>query len=310
MAQYTKLSFTQAALLLQQEYGISTIKALKVLSGGSENTNYIVETAYQKYVLTICEQKSVESANDLANLLVHLNANGFPTSQVIPTVNKQLISSFQNKPVLLKSYLPGTIQKELSPSLLHLVGKQLALLHLLSIPDELPTSVAFGLEHFELVQQYADGSDFHHWLVSMGDYIRPHLTDNLPKALIHSDLFFNNIIVHPDEQQVTIMDFEEACLFYRVFDIGMTIVGTCCDSSKLDLHKTAHLLRGYEQVTPLLTIEKKALPAHTVYAATATAFWRHKNFNYVHVVPEKQHHYLEMKLLADHIKNTTSWIFD
>ena len=98
------------------------------------------------------------------------------------------------------------------------------------------------------------------------------------------------------------MDFEEACYFFRVFDIGMTIVGTCCESGQLDLNKTANLLSGYEQMIPLLPIEKKALQAHTVYAATATAFWRHKNFNYVHVIPEKKEHYREMYSLANHIK--------
>lgn len=302
MAQYTQLYLDQASIFLEQQYGIKTVQTIKVLSGGSENTNYIITTAHQAYVLTICEQKSIESASQLANLLVYLNANGFATSQVIPTIDEQLTSSFKNKPVLLKNYLRGTIQKNLSPELLHTIGQQLAQLHQLPIPASLPTSVAFGIDQFDLIRRYAEGSTFHRWLENMEQYIRPYLIDQLPQALIHSDLFFNNIIVHPDKQRATIMDFEEACLYFRVFDIGMTIVGTCCESSTLDSKKTASLLRGYQEVIPLLPIEKTALQTHAVYAATATAFWRHKNFNYVHVIPEKRNHYQEMQLLANNIK--------
>jgi len=101
------------------------------------------------------------------------------------------------------------------------------------------------------------------------------------------------------------MDFEEACYYYRVFDIGMMIVGTCCDDKTINLNKVNSLLEGYQENNILLDIEKKALKAFTVYAATATAFWRHQNFNYVNVSPEMKNHYMEMKLLADGVKNAS-----
>ena len=75
---------------------------------------------------------------------------------------------------------------------------------------------------------YAPESTFYKWLKEIQKYIESYISTDLPKALIHSDIFYNNIIVNKDSEKATIMDFEEACYYYRVFDIGMMIVGTCC----------------------------------------------------------------------------------
>jgi Ser/Thr protein kinase RdoA (MazF antagonist) len=81
----------------------------------------------------------------------------------------------------------------------------------------------------------------------------------------------------------------------------MMIVGTCCEKEVVNLDKVVSLLKGYQQENKLLKIEKASLKAFTVYAATATAFWRHQNFNHINIIPEKKEHYLAMKLLADAI---------
>jgi len=121
-------------------------------------------------------------------------------------------------------------------------------------------------------------------------------------SVIHSDIFYNNVIVSNNGKRATIMDFEEACYYYRVFDIGMVIIGTCCMETSVNREKVQQLLQGYEAENKLLTAEKNALKAFTVYAAAATAFWRHQNFNYVHVVPHMKDHYLAMRNLADAIQ--------
>ena len=52
MAQYTVLNNKDLETILAQ-YGINEVKSYNVLSGGSENTNYLVKTAVKNYVLTI-----------------------------------------------------------------------------------------------------------------------------------------------------------------------------------------------------------------------------------------------------------------
>jgi homoserine kinase type II len=274
-----------------------------VLSGGSENTNYLVNTENDSFVLTICEQKSIQEATELASLLVYLKRNNFSTSILVKTITGTLTTVWNAKPVMLKEFIEGDIIEDLPEDLLIYLGKELAQLHLIKVPDYLPKTVAYGLERFDEVQVYAPDAEFYKWLKSTQHYIENYIDTALPKALIHSDIFYNNIIADSDGKLATIMDFEEACYYYRVFDIGMMIIGTCRNNDTINSSKIASLLEGYQQEIKLLDIEKKALKAFTVYAATATAFWRHQNFNYVNVIPEKKEHYLEMKQLAESTMN-------
>jgi len=298
MAQYTVLNDTEVKTILEV-YSTEKVTSHKVLSGGSENTNYLVNTKNGSFVLTICEQKSIQEATELASLLEYLKRNKFSTSILVKTITGKLTSIWNDKPVMLKEFIEGDIVQDLSKNLLIYLGRELAQLHQIKAPDYPPQTVAYGLERFDEVLVYAPDSPFYKWLKSTQNYIENHIDEELPKALIHSDIFYNNIITDSNQKHATIMDFEEACYYYRVFDIGMMIIGTCIDDDTINSSKVSSLLEGYQQETQLLEIEKKALKAFTVYAATATAFWRHQNFNYVNVIPAMKDHYLEMKNLAD-----------
>lgn len=302
MAQYTVFNESEVQTILAQ-YTTAKVTSFKVLSGGSENTNYLVITETKSYVLTICEQKSIQEATELASLLVYLKSQKFSTSILVKTIIGTLTTVWDDKPVMLKEFIDGDIVQDLSKDLLIYLGRELAQLHQVKAPDYLPQTVAYGVGRFDEVLVYAPDSSFYTWLKSTQDYIEKHINTDLPKALIHSDIFYSNIIIDSDGKQATIMDFEEACYYYRVFDIGMMIIGTCRDENTISLTKVANLINGYQQESKLLEIEKKALKAFTVYAATATAFWRHQNFNYVNVNLEMKDHYLDMKQLADFTRN-------
>tara|TARA_B100000795_G_C22785166_1_gene434257 strand:- start:992 stop:1921 length:930 start_codon:yes stop_codon:yes gene_type:complete len=307
MAQYTVLSDTDLKDILKM-YGIERIQSHKILSGGSENTNYLVETLSTSFVLTICEQKSAEEAENLALLLNDLKHHNFSTSKLVETLKGDYTSQWNDKPVILKEFIEGTIIQDFSEDLLLYLGKELAKLHQVKVPDYVPKTLNYGsIDRFDEVQVYAPNSSFYKWLKNTQCYIEDHISPDLPKSLIHSDIFYSNVIVSEDRKVATIMDFEEACYYYRVFDIGMMIVGTCSEGEIINKKKIKSLLEGYQQENKLLDIEIKSLKAFTVYAATTTAFWRHQNFNYINVDATLKNHYLEMKNLADTIKNLPSF---
>ena len=67
---------------LARRFGINDITGFSVMDGGRENTNYRLETSSGKYVLTLCDQKSLKHATNLASLLVHSCAcRGFDASK-------------------------------------------------------------------------------------------------------------------------------------------------------------------------------------------------------------------------------------
>ena len=308
MAQYTILN-KSAIQLIFQEYGIENIYNYKVLSGGSENTNYLVNTEKGALVLTICERKTPEVARNLAKLLDHLAQHNFSTSIVIRSTKSENITCWDGKPIMIKKYLPGDIIEDLPEHLLKNIGQELSKLHQISAPDYLPKKVSYGMEYFEGIKEYAPNSPFQKWLTDVKKIVEKH-TSNLPKTLIHSDVFYNNVIISKDGQKATIMDFEEACFYYRVFDIGMIIVGLCAEKETINLKKAKWILEGYQIHHKLLENELLALKPFTIYAAAAIAFWRHRHYHFIAPDPTMEKHYLIMKKTADYMKNLPDNCFD
>jgi len=302
MAQLSTLNETNSKKIFDL-YDLSKTLNYKLLTGGSENTNYKIKTSNATYVLTICEQKSKPEALNLARLLVYLNENGFPTSEVVSNKKGALISEFEGKPILLKKYIHGTVTSTFSNAQMAAIGKQLAKLNRIQPLDFIPTQVGYGIQHFTKVETHSPNAPFCKWLMETKDYISQYRTDALPKALTHSDLFWSNIIIDTDTDEVTIMDLEEATYYYRIFDIGMTLVGTCNFDRQLNLEKAKQLLSSYQKHFPLSLNEKKSLQAFTVYAAAATGFWRYMNFNFVAPDETQKDRYKEMQDLATQIRS-------
>lgn len=300
MVQSVHLDEKEIEVILEQ-FGICNISSFKLLSGGSENTNYLVESKSRKYVLCICEQKPEKKAKELAHLLNHLEANNFNTSKIIPSTNNEFVIICNDKPTMVKGFIEGKIQKALSPHLLKTIGKELGKLHQLAIPEYLPTQANYGKENFANVKEYAANSEFDSWLEMVLEYVSPYFKLNLPRSLIHSDVFWNNVIISEDESTAVIMDFEESVNYYRVFDIGMTIIGICGEGAIVNLEKAKHLLAGYQSEVQLSADEINSLKAFTIYAGASITFWRHHNFNYIKPDPKMFNHYLGLKVLVDYV---------
>lgn len=301
MATYTHLNQSDLENILKTDYKLGNILNYKILGGGSENTNYWIKVENKEVLLTVIEQKSLEQATKLALLLEYLDKNNFNTSKVIKTDKGKFATSSNGKPIIIKEFIQGNIIEFLPDNILEYIGEELGKLHQIKAPDSLPRELSYGIEHFDIVKLYAPESDFYKWLKDTAKIIKKSFQSELPLALNHSDIFYDNVIVSKDGKKATIMDFEEACCYYRVYDIGMMIIGTCSIDEKINLTKASYILKGYQKHIQLLQIEKEELQTFTAYAATNTAFWRHKNFNYVNPQSHKKEHYLAMKNLAENV---------
>jgi homoserine kinase type II len=300
MAQYTRLDEGEVRSILSQ-FDIHNISSFELLNGGSENTNYLVNSEIGKHVLCIFEQKSEKNAKELALLLKHLEINSFNTSKLIYTTNKNPVIIWKDKPIMVKVFIEGEIRKDPPPHLLKSIGKELAKLHHINAPEYLPTKLNYGQDQFSMVKKYAANSEFDIWLNEILEYISPYLKLDLPKTLIHSDVFWDNVIIGEDDKSTTIIDFEEATNYYRIFDIGMTIIGICGDGEIINWERVKHLLEGYQSEIQLVADEITSLKAFTIYAGASMTFWRHQNFNYVKPDPKLFNHYLGLKVLVDDI---------
>jgi len=308
MAQYTTLN-QQKIDSIASEFLIKNIHSFSILNGGSENTNYLLKAESGNYVLTICEQKTAQKARELALLLEHLEKHQFESSKIIRTVKNEPISFWNQKPLMMKKFIEGSVYEELPSYLLELAGNELGKLHQIEAPDYLSKQANFGKEQFVNIRKYAADSPFEIWLNEKLKSVSPYFTKDLPKTLIHSDLFCNNVVIAKDEEFATIMDFEEAVYYYRIFDIGMTIIGACRDKEIIDIEKIKALLKGYTKEIYLSDLEIDALKSFTLYAGTAMTFWRHLNFNYTEPTSNLVDHYLELQIITDYVEALPSDYF-
>ena len=283
---------------LARRFGISDITAFSVIDGGSENTSYFVETSSERYVLTIFNQQSLKEVTNLASLLVYLTDQGIRTSQVVVPPREPIVVLHNEKPVMLKLYVDGDVTANLTGNLLIQLGEEMARLHEIPAPSYLPQSFPYGRSYFPEVTDSNLGHPYVDWLSEKINYLQERIPEHLPMALIHGDLFFDNVIVQ-DDQLMAIIDFAEACHYYRNFDLGMAIVGACRDRKGISFEKAGRLIRGYQKETTLQSIERKTLKTFAVYAAVATSFWRFRHYHLRRPEPKLYDKHVEMQNLAD-----------
>ncbi len=299
MALYAHLD-RRAVEGLARRFGIGDITAFSVMDGGLENTSYCVETSSERYVLTLWDQKSLQHATNLATLLVYLTDRGIRTSRVVVPPNEPIVVLHDEKPVILKHYVDGDVTANLTGNLLAQLGEEMARLHEIPAPSYIPQSFPYGRSHFPEVTNSNLGHAYIDWLSEKNSYLQKRIPQHLPMALIHGDVFFDNMIVQGD-QLMAIIDFEEACHYYRSFDLGMVIVGACRDRQGISFEKAGRFIRGYQKETTLQSIERETLKAFAVYAAVATSFWRFRQYHLRRPEPRLYDKHVEMQTLADTI---------
>ena len=287
---------------LTRRFGIGDVTGISVIDGGHENTSYCVATRSARYVLTICDQQSLEEVTNLASLLVYLTDNGIRTSRVVVPPTEPIVVLHNEKPVILKHYINGDIAADFSGNLLDQLAREMARLHKIPAPSYLPESFSYGRSYFpEVINSNLDNA-YIDWLSDKNNYLQQRIPQHLPMALIHGDIFLDNMIVQGD-QLIAIIDFEQACHYYRGFDLGMTIVGVCQDHSGISFEKARRLIQSYQKEITLQSIERETLKTFAVYAAVTTSFWHFRQHHLRRPEPRLHDMHAEMQTLADTISS-------
>ncbi len=302
MAIYTQLTLGEVEKILR-EYGAGEVTSFEPLEGGSANTSYAVCTDRMKYVLSVCDDKGSGEIQILVELLCYLDKNNYPTTKVIKTKTGDRAVGHEDKLAVLKEYIDGEVCKHLSPKMLRQTGEAIGRLHKIPPPSYLPKTFPYGMESFSEVTSSNLNRNYIGWLEGKQEYICAQVSPRLLKGLVHGDVFYDNILFK-DNKLAAIIDFEEASNYYRSFDIGMCIVGTCTENGSISLEKAKCLVAGYQNEMKIEEVERESLKVFAEYAAVATSFWRFRQFNIRNHDPNKAESYQEMVKIADKINAT------
>lgn len=297
MANFTVLTFENIQSILQ-DYDIGVLESAAPLAGGQANSSYKLVSSSGSFTLSVCDEKTTQEITALTRVLNYLENHKFPTTRLIKTVRGDNFVTYEKNPVYIKQFLDGEIIRELDCSMLEQVGSTLGRLHQLDAPDWLPHTFAYGSEQFDGVLNSDISHPFKEWLQEKSDTLQSKLDLNQTRGFIHGDAFWDNLLFE-EGTLIAVLDFEEACQYFLLYDLGMAAVGCCATNGEFNTEAVNNLVRGYQSHYPLTDSEKNQFIPFLIYAATASAFWRFRQYNIRHPNPSFADNYKELVSLAD-----------
>jgi homoserine kinase type II len=164
----------------------------------------------------------------------------------------------------------------------------------------LPWVYPNGIDAFADLQNESINHQYLDWLADKKSYLELAMYPAMPRGFIHGDIFWDNLLFE-DGALVAILDFEEACHFYSLFDTGMAGVGCCSDNGHFNISLLKALLGSYAAISPFTSSEKSQLNIFVEYAAVAASFWRFRQYNVKYPNRQKADSYKALSSLADQI---------
>lgn len=258
MSVYTPIYHQQLQDFLNL-YSLGNLIEFSGIQAGIENTNYRVFSSEGDFILTIFETISIQELPCYLNLLEHLSQSSFPAPKPQLSKANQFIHKLQGKPAVFFNCLPG--QSIDSPSITECsaIGEYLAKLHSVSQSSGFDKPNLKGLTGCQQVfndLKHSLSSENSRLLSSELKFQISHPLPDLPRGVIHADLFKDNVLFNQGSVSA-ILDFYNACRDYYLFDIAITCNDWCVDKGRVNQQKIQALLLGYQKIRPLTQDEKK-----------------------------------------------------
>ncbi len=267
MAVYTQVSAEALGTFLAR-YDQGALVSAKGIAEGVQNSNYLVETTADRFILTLYEEwTSTDDLPFFLAMLDHLAAAGNPVPRALPDRDGTAIQQLAGRSACLIEFLTGVSVSHPTPAQARAAGAAMGQLHA-GLADFAPTRAnPLGADTWRpLLERCGAGID----TIAPGLFARIEAAlarvlaqwpRDLPVAAIHTDLFPDNVLMLGD--RVTgVIDFYFACTDIRAYDLAVMHSAWAFDATgeRYDPAIGAALIAGYESRFVLSDAERAALP--------------------------------------------------
>jgi len=268
MAVYTKLIKKDISSLINN-YQINKIEKFQGIKKGIENTNYLLKTKQNKFILTIFEKRvKKKDLPFFMNLMEKLNHKKIICPKPLRTKKGTHITNIKTKSACIVTFLEGKDKTILNNKNCFDVGKNIAKFHKVTTKLKLYRQNSMSIHRL---------NDLLKTIKFKSNQITPNLKNtlnlclkdiknkwpkNLPQGIIHGDLFIDNIFFNKNKFSGFI-DFYFSSNDYLIYEIAICINALCFDKKKnkfvMNSSKVKNLINGYESIRTLSKKEKDAL---------------------------------------------------
>tara|TARA_A100001011_G_scaffold378155_1_gene442623 strand:- start:581 stop:1549 length:969 start_codon:yes stop_codon:yes gene_type:complete len=266
MAVYTKFQKEHIDEILSN-YNIGKLNSFRGIQEGIENTNYFLLVSNKKYILTVYEKRvKPEDLPFFSELMSGLNKASVKCPIPIDNKRKKSITDYNGKKLMIVSYLEGKAKKILSPQNCKSVGLEVAKMHEITknfkINRKNDLSINSWRKLFNSIKTKCSKihPDLSKLIESNLEDVEKNWPDDLPKGIIHADLFNDNIFFN-NNQFSGIIDFYFSCEDFYAFEIAICFNALCFDGAPKNLSfnvtKAKNFIDGYDSIRKLTDNEKK-----------------------------------------------------
>lgn len=266
MAVYTEIPEQELESFVA-EYDIGPLLACKGIAEGVENSNFLLTTERGNFFLTLYE-KRVDPADlpFFLGLIEHLAKCGIPCPTPIHGRDGVALRQVAGRPAAIVTFLQGISHRRIATAHCSELGAALARLHLaggdfplrranaLSVPGWRPLFDASAARAHEVMPGLAAE------LAAELEHLERHWPADLPRGVIHADLFPDNVLFLRDRIS-GLIDFYFACNDFLAYDIAICLNAWCFEPDRgFNVTKARALLSAYGKVRKVTRPELEALP--------------------------------------------------
>jgi len=268
MAVYTKIN-TKDILSLSTKFNLGKITKFQGIKKGIENTNYLLITNNNKYILTIFEKRvQKKDLPFFMKLMDELNQQKIYCPRPLKNKEGKYLTLIKNKAACIVTFLHGKDKVNLDNKNCYEVGKNIGKLHKASEKIKLYRKNSMSINKLHSLLKSIEfkkkviAPDLKSILKNNLNEIIKYWPKNLPTTIIHGDLFIDNIFFNKNKF-AGIIDFYFSCNDYSMYEIAICINALCFDEKKnkfiINNQKIKNLINGYQSIRKISLKEKNAL---------------------------------------------------
>jgi homoserine kinase type II len=266
VAVYTEVPDDEMAAFVAR-YGIGELLSAKGIAEGVENSNYLIRTTQGAFILTLYEKRvNPDDLPFFLGLIQHLASRGVICPQPVSDSRGEMLGQLAGRPAAIVTFLDGLSVRRPTSAHCQELGRGLALLHQAGADFAMERVNALSVPGWRPLAEQA-GADADKVSPGLARRVAAEIAvheagwpQDLPRGVIHADLFPNNVFFIGDRLS-GLIDFYFACTDAYAYDLAICLNSWCFEADgSFNLTKGQAMLAGYESVRPLNEAEVEALP--------------------------------------------------